>query len=502
MYPNLANSFIRSSQAFPQKNALFINGIHYTYTELSAKVHSIYLQLTKREMTVDRIGVYCTNDLNTYASILAVSAYGAAFVPLNSNFPPARNLSMIEASSIDLILNASEELFQGKNVACIPISTDEIAIHTSNISFHFEQKTNQDLAYILFTSGSTGKPKGVPVTKKNVKYFFDFFLDQSKFQFTADDRFIQVFDLTFDVSIFSFFMPLQVGACCYVSPQKGIRFLEIVKMLHEYQITVATLVPTVLQYMERYIDEMDFSHLKYSFFIGDKLSHSIVSKWSRKIRNAAIINFYGPTEATIMCTYYRWNEKESLLENNQDIVPIGKPFPDIDFVLINESNEKIEDQQIGELCLSGSQVIYSYLNHTHENRFFELETENKTIKRFYKTGDLVQLNSNGNLLFYGRVDTQVKINGHRVELNEIASILRKITNDVFQVSSFKDQNGIQNLVLFIEKNTQKIDFAKALASVLPDYMIPKTTIVLDQIPLNFNNKVDQAKLEEIYLFSI
>lgn len=499
MYPTLADSFIQNCYVFPHKNALFINGVHHTYAQLLVKVHSIYTQIVNQEKKYDRIGVYCTDDLNTYASILAVSAYGAAFVPLNSNFPLTRNLTIIESASIELILNTIIDTFQIDNIICVTISNDPVEIHYDITFYQFDRKSDQDLAYILFTSGSTGRPKGVPITNSNVAHFFEFFTTENRFNFTENDRFIQVFDLTFDVSVFSFFMPLYVGACCYVSPQKGIRYLEIVKLLSEHHITVATMVPTVLQYIEKYIQEMNFPQLRYSFFIGDKLSHRIVSKWSEKVSQGEIYNFYGPTEATIVCSYYKWEEKDSLLESNNDVVPIGKPFTTIEIAIIDEENKRVADNKIGELCLSGTQVISAYLNNANENRFIDLKNAKGGLTRFYKTGDLVSLNTNDNLLFYGRIDNQVKINGHRIEINEIEETIRKLTDEVIHVVCFTNSKGIKHLVLFIEKNSANIDFKTELIALLPEFMIPKTIIVLNQMPLNFNSKVDQRKLEEIYL---
>lgn len=497
----IADSFLHNCYLFPENNALFINNIHYTYSQLLQRVFAIYSQISEQEKLAERIGVYCTDDINTYASILAISLYGAAFVPLNSHFPEARNKAIIDLANLSLVVNSKDITFKNEleHVTFITFNEEQCASPTFIDKNKLQRKVTQDLAYILFTSGSTGQPKGVPVSTKNVLSFFAFYLDKSMFHFSEKDRFIQVFELTFDVSVFSFFMPLSIGACCYVSPQKGIRFLEIVKIMRDHQITVSTIVPTVLQYIEKYIEEIDFPQLKYSFFIGDKLSHSIVSKWAKKIVNAQIFNFYGPTETTIMCTSYSWNEAISLKESNNDVVPIGKPFPNMEYVLIDDRNEIIENDEIGELCFLGNQVIDSYLNNENEGRFIQLKNKKGEFKRFYKTGDLASLNSQGNLLFHGRIDLQVKINGHRVELNEIEENIRKLTSDVFYIGCFKDKKQVNQLVLFLEKNEDNIDFKTELSKSLPDYMIPKSIVILERIPFNFNNKVDVKRLEEIFL---
>ena len=139
------------------------------------------------------------------------------------------------------------------------------------------------------------------------------------------------------------------------------------------------------------------------------------------------------------------------------------------------------------------------MNQSNEERFVELQSKSGTVKRFYKTGDLVSVNSKGNLLFHGRIDRQVKINGHRVELNEIEEHIRRLTNDVFYIGCFSDKKNVNQLVLFVEKNERKIDFKEALAKSLPEYMLPTSTIILHEIPFNYNSKVDEKKLQELLL---
>ncbi len=496
--PTIADSFLTNCTLFPNNNALFINGEYFTYSQTLERVSTIYLQLTQQENNFDRIGVYCTDDINTYASVLAISIYGAAYVPLNSTFPVSRNKEIIECAEIDVVLNCSSTEFKSVFPKFNFIDLNNLSVIPDYSIEDLKRKVFQPLAYILFTSGSTGVPKGVPVNVENVNNCFEFFLDKKRFNFSENDRFIQVFELTFDVSVFSFFLPLSIGACCYVTPQKGIRFIEIVKMLFEHKITVANLVPSVLQHLEKYMHEIEFPDLKYSFFCGEKLSHQIVSKWSKKIINSEIINLYGLTETGIVCTYYNWNEMDCINEKNNDNVPIGKVFPNVEYILINELGEIILDNNIGELCFTGRQIINHYLNKRYETSFIQLINSNGENKRFYKTGDLVSLNSNGNLLFHGRIDNQVKVNGHRIELNEIEEKIKKVTSNIFQIMYFKNKKDIAQLVLFIEKEIDELTLKKSLSTILPAYMLPSEIILVDSIPLTINSKIDQKRLEEIY----
>lgn len=497
----IADPFLINCTSYPDNNALFINDTYYTYSQVLTRVYSIYLQLAKEGKKFERIGIYCTDDFDTYASILAISLYGAAYIPLNSTFPVTRNKEIINSSQVELILNCSDTILKNEFPSLIFIDLEKsVQSQVGTIEIEkIKRVVIQPLAYILFTSGSTGIPKGVPVSVENVSNCFDFFLDKNRFHLDMNDRFIQVFELTFDVSVFSFFLPLNIGACCYVSPQKGIRFIEIVKMLLEHKITVANLVPSVLQHLEKYMNEIELPDLKYSFFCGEKLSHHTVSKWSKKIVNARIINMYGPTETTIVCTSYPWNELECASEKNNDIVPIGKPFPNMNFILINNLKEQVNKGDVGELCFSGKQVINAYLNNEFEDNFIQLKDTDGNEKRYYKTGDLASLNAKGNLLFHGRVDNQVKINGHRIELSEVENKIREITENNFFLTCFKNENNSDQLVLFTESKFDEINLKEKLETVLPTYMLPNSIILVDSIPLTLNSKVDLKKLEEVYI---
>ena len=428
----ITDQFIENCFKYPNNNALFINEIYYTYSELLNITYEILLDLKKENLNDTKIGIYCSDDIETYSSILAVSILGACYVPINSRNPIQHSLDIIESARIKTIL------YSNKIVIPQELTNYNLqAVFSENKNYSISKQDlaapiNQDNAYLLHTSGSTGKPKGVNIQHNQVETFFNFFTNENKFNFSENDRFIQPFELTFDVSVFCLFMPLNIGACCYVVPQNGFKFLETIRLIKDLSITVSTFVPTLLNHIDQYISELQLPSLKYSFFIGDKLSHSLTSRWKKSIPNAEIINFYGPTEATIMCSYYKWEESISQLESINDIVPIGKLFPNINYKIINKENSP---SKIGELYLNGNQIITSYNKQTNLDSFTKTE-ENKT---YYKTGDLVHINKSGNLIYHSRVDRQVKINGHRIEINEIEACIRKRINQPFCIAAFQNK---------------------------------------------------------------
>ena len=489
----ITDQFIENCFKYPKNNALFINETYYSYSELLNLTYSIILNLKKENLNESKIGIFCSDDIETYTAILAVSMLGACYVPLNSKNPILHTLDIIKSAEITTILHS--------NKFDIPIELSNYNLKTvfSEIGNYTISKQDlvatidQEFTYLLHTSGSTGKPKGVNIQNKQVQVFFDFFTEENGFYFSEKDRFIQPFELSFDVSVFCLFMPLNLGACCYVVPQNGFKFLETIRLMKVHSITVSTFVPTLLTHIDRYLNEIELTSLKYSFFIGDKLSHTLTCKWKKSIPNAEIINFYGPTEATIMCSFYKWDEDKSKLEAVNDIVPIGKLFPNINYKIIANENTN-SNSKAGELYLNGNQIIKAYNNLTNTDSFIQLK-ENQT---YYKTGDIVHLNENGNLIYHSRIDRQIKINGHRIEMNEIEACIRKVSNQSFCIEAFENNNRIKELVLFLETDLELEKIMNFIKNELPAYMIPQKLILIESIPLNSNQKIDLKKLNEIY----
>jgi len=489
----IACKFVASALSYPERRAIYVDQTFYTYSDLWKIVLSIYNRIPTNK-TYTTIGIYCYNDVATYASIIAIGLYGAAYVPLNNKFPVIRNKHITEQCELELILSSEENdmLNELKGNAkfvftrsSIPFRDEDASDNTNCYDAKSYQKVEQEYSCILFTSGTTGVPKGVPLSHKNLNTFFDFQL--KNYDFNKEDRFLQVYELTFDVSIFSFLMPLLVGGCCYVVPDKGIKFSTIVQMLKEHKITIVSMVPALLNYLINYLPEIHLPDLRFSIFSGDALYHDMAVLWSKCTPNGVIENFYGPTETTIVCFRHPFEEQKSAVESVNGIVPIGKPFDGIEFKIVNEEGNKTDN---GELCLRGTQVISHYLHHANPDKFILLDN-----KVWYKTGDVVTMNSNGNLCFLGRTDSQVKISGFRIELSEIEFALASITSKRTVVLCLTDQNKINSLHAFIETTeVYENEIKEQLATLLPYYMIPVEIIPVGTFPLNVNEKVDRNKL--------
>ncbi|MBL0343154.1 MAG: AMP-binding protein [Bacteroidetes bacterium] len=352
-----------------------------------------------------------------------------------------------------------------------------------------------NIAYILFTSGSTGVPKGVPISVSNLDAFLDAFF-QLGYHLNENDRFLQMFDLTFDLSIMSYMAPLCIGACVYTVPSEGIKYMQVYKLLEQYDLTFTLMVPSIITHLRQYFDEIRLDKLRYSLFCGEALYEDVVLEWSKCVPNALVENVYGPTEATIFCTRYKINSNGSNKQLN-GILCIGAPMKNVGVAIINDNLQFSAPFEKGELCLSGSQVTSGYWKNDLKNAeaFFEKEGI-----RYYKTGDLCFMDGEGDVFYSGRVDFQVKIQGFRVELGEIEFHARKFLESaaVVAVATENSQN-IWQIYLFVEGDlTHFEELQNYLKLHLPVYMVPSKITGVKMFPLNTNGKIDRKALIHIF----
>jgi len=317
------------------------------------------------------------------------------------------------------------------------------------------------------------------------------------FNFDENDRFLQPFHWTFDISVFSFLVPLSLGACCYLLPQSGMRSLVILDCLVKHKITVVCLVPSIISIIQKYLSKSKSSDLRYSLFGGEALYNNLAQLWQNAFPNAQIVNMYGPSETTIYMSYYEWDFETSSKESLNNIVPLGKMLPNHEFILLDNGKIIEEKSTTGELCISGIQLIANYVNNIQKEHFVELFWKGKK-RTFYKTGDLVQMNDKGNLVFIGRNDEQVQIQGHRVEIKEIEFHLSNITK-VENAIIVKNKNEIEKyLIAYIEKcDWTKKEIRNILIKHVPNYMIPRKIIFVDKLPHNLNGKIDKKTLRQL-----
>lgn len=493
-FKRLADS-IEKNQA---RSAFCINDHFYTYKDLSKCISSIRQHISSQIPDQEKnIGLVANDDLETYASIIALWFEGKAYIPLNPDTPIERNGLIINESGVRSILDSSGERF---HLDCRVIKSKELP--PSELATIPLTIDNNELAYILFTSGTTGVPKGVPITRANVSAFisgFDLLINS----IDENDRWVQMFDLTFDLSVMSYLIPLFNGACVYTIPPGKIKYNYIFKLIDEQQITGTLLVPSVIHYLQPFFSEIHSIHMKNCLFCGEALSHDLAEEWQECIPNANILNLYGPTENTIFCTSYNVLRKEKISRNKSynGILSIGKCMKNTLAIIVDNNNSSVATGEKGELCLAGPQLTPGYLNNEKINSeaFFYSEHMGKK-ERFYKTGDLCMIDQDENIMYIGRMDSQIKIQGFRVELLEVEFHAKSFLGNVNVVATpFTNVSGNNEIVLIIESllannTTALLDHMK---KYLPVYMLPSRVEFRAKFPYNKNGKIDRASLKQL-----
>jgi amino acid adenylation domain-containing protein len=418
------------------------------------------------------IAFFTSDEPWSYAVMLAAIVVGRPYVPIGRHYPDERVRYILDDCQPACVFGDWPRATGDYPFVC---TRDLKPFHEPLLP---EAVSDAKPAYILYTSGSTGRPKGVVVPRSALTAFL--LAAEECYGVNEKDVVLQMFEQTFDLSGFGFWMSVLNGAKCVVVPRDSPSVpFAVAEALMEKKITVALTAPSVIGYLRPYLHEILAPSVRLHLFCGEALYQKDVADWAPCVPNAQIENVYGPTEATVFCTRHVWNRRvdESLV----GIVPIGRPLPGV--------HTLIDSHPRGELLLAGEQLADGYLNLPEKtNAAFVIR--NGT--RYYKTGDEVFANANG-LNFVGRMDFQLKVDGYRIEPGEIESVIHELTA-CRAVVLLKD--GI--LTAFIESNDgSEADIKLKLALKFPAYMVPKSIVFTAPFPQSDSDKIDRKKLAEI-----
>lgn len=474
-------------------NAFCINEQFHTYEQLYKKISGIRHAIKNSTFTGKNIGLVVNDDVETYASVFAIWLEGYAYVPLHPLQPVDRNLEIIAQAHIDLVLNSEVNNPYSRFTT---IATRYI--ETLDVFWAPVAAEDDALAYILFTSGSTGKPKGVTISRKNVGAFMKAFW-QTGITIDKTDKCLQCFDLTFDVSVQSYLTPLLRGACTFTVPHNQIKYSYVYGLMEDHQITFGALAPSMVRMLRPYFDEINIPSMRYCILTAEASPLLLVEEWAKCVPNAHILDFYGPTEATIYCTCYGYKRNADNKELN-GMLSIGVPMPGVLSVIVDENKNILSRHEKGELCIAGDQVTGGYWENESKNAesFFDMQFNGANV-RFYKTGDCCYYDDDDNIMLYGRLDYQVKIQGYRIELGEIEYHAREFLQGKNAVASaFTNEQGNNEIALFVEGDiANELAIKHYLSGKMPSYMLPAKLIAVPEFPLNANEKVDRLALKTL-----
>jgi amino acid adenylation domain-containing protein len=514
---SLWSGFMRSAEQFSERPAVIVEGrsLHYWQLREMALRIAATIQIRSEHAGTPLVAVFAYRSATAFAAVLGSLLAGRGYVPLNRTFPLERTRLMFERSECRTIIVDPGSLPQlgalldgdaGPLLIIAPelqdlqyyrgrwpkhIFIDANALQPS-AAWRTPAENPDAIAYLLFTSGSTGVPKGVMVTHRNVTSFVDATAD--RLQITECDIVSQMFDLTFDLSAFDMFVSWERGACLCCPSKKAL--INPAKFIQNQELTIWFSVPSTVAVMKQLglLRPGRFPSLRLSLFCGEPLPVSYAQWWLEAAPNSILENLYGPTELTIACTSYRWHAQRSPGESELGIVPIGYPYPGMNVFVVNEKLVEVEPGEDGELLMNGPQMSLGYWRDSAKtNSAFVVPAGAKEI--FYRTGDRVRRPAGeGPLTHLGRIDFQVKILGHRVELGEVEAVIREAFGlaGVIAVGWPALASGYGGIEVFIEGNPMDVDLLRdAVASRLPNYMVPRRFHFMERLPRNVNGKFDR-----------
>ncbi|MCA2205841.1 non-ribosomal peptide synthase/polyketide synthase [Nocardia rosealba] len=470
------------------------SGEALTYRELSQRAARL-----ARRLRAEGIGPESLVALNIRRStdlviaMYAVVAAGAAYVPIDPDHPADRITHILETASPAAILTTTREEVVDTDVPVLAVDDIDLSWYAD------EPLTDADRtaplrpehpAYVIFTSGSTGLPKGVAVEHAAIVNRLVWM--QHSYRLHGVDTVLQKTPTTFDVSVWEFFWPLQIGATLLLAEPDGHRDPAYLRrVIAEYGVTVAHFVPSMLEAFLAQQEIAERGPLRLVFASGEALPAPLAQRL-RLLTGARLHNLYGPTEAAVDVTFHEVTDADRVT------VPIGAPVFNTRLHVLDSRLRPVPVGAPGELYLSGVQLARGYVDRPELTAGRFVADPAATGERMYRTGDLVRWTTNGELEYLGRTDFQVKLRGLRIELGEIEAILDSVEGAVRAVVVVRDDAGVgEQLVAYVvaEAGAVTVDALRAAAlRALPAYMVPAAFVLLDELPVNASGKLDRKAL--------
>ncbi|MDO1486796.1 amino acid adenylation domain-containing protein, partial [Rhodococcus rhodochrous] len=483
----------------PDAVAVSYEGAALTYDEFDRRVNRLARHLISIGVGPEsRVALAIRRSVDLVVAIYAVLEAGGAYVPVDPDHPIERTGYVLESAEPVAVLTTSRDGFE------VPGSTPVVSIDEIDLSSMSDAPVAdsdrvsvlrpENTAYVIYTSGSTGRPKGVAVPHRAIANQMAWM--RHAYALSPSDVYLQKTATTFDVSLWGFFLPLQVGAHLVIATPDGHRDpAYVARTVSEQKVTLTDFVPSMLTVFAEYARADELATLRDVFVIGEALPPETVRAFVRR-SPAPLHNLYGPTEAAVSITYRKVVRSDSELRS----VPIGLPQWNSRVLVLDARLRPVPVGVAGELYLSGVQLARGY--HGRVDLTAERFVADPFVsgERMYRTGDLVRWTRNGELEYLGRTDFQVKFRGQRIELGEIETALLGVEGVAQSVTVVRGGDLGEHLVGYVVSAVDAIldpvAVRDAVRSVLPSYMVPSQVVVLDELPLNASGKLDRKALPE------
>ena len=498
---NLYSLFSKNVELNKNKTCISFNDTKLTYSEFFDYTQKIANCLIDCGTAVnDKIAVVSLRSIEMYSAIYGVEGAGGCYIPIDPNYPDERIKWILKDSATKIVL--AQDAYVEKLSNLFPTNEIKVLSIEQLLKSHLPNDVivslakQTDLAYIIYTSGTTGNPKGAMNTHRAVINRLQWM--QNAYPIEQNGVIMQKTPYTFDVSVWEiFWWGLYGGMLSVIPPDTHYNVSTIIDTIKKDEVTHVHFVPSVYRIFVNHLSDFgsDISKLgslKHVFLSGEPLDNVTVNKFYGLCKNILQHNLYGPTECAVDVTFY------DCPQIVPSIIPIGKPIDNTDIYIVDECKNLLPIGKHGELCIGGTAVGAGYLNMPDLTRAKFIDNPFSTGK-LYMTGDVAFVDENGEIIFVGRKDTQIKFNGQRIELSEIESALRNY-NEITDTVVIEYDNKLIAFYVGLETNVFKIK--QYLKGRLPLFMVPTLILRVLEIPLGNHGKADRNALIGIYKKSL
>lgn len=490
----LGAAFAEQAARTPDATAVIFGDEHLSYAQLDRRAEALADRLRAAAAGPDTVvAVAVPRSAELMAALLGVLKSGAAYLPVDLDYPADRITHMLTDSGATTVVTTTAAAgrlpaVEGLTALLVDAPDDPVGIAAATAP---RAATGDDPAYLIYTSGSTGRPKGVLVTHRAVVNRLAWMQDE--YGLAPDDRVLQKTPAGFDVSVWEFFWPLLQGATVVLAKPEGHRDPSyLAALVAEQRVTTMHFVPSMLEAFLQADDVTDdpawAGSLRRVFSSGEALPGSAAARW-HALTGVPLHNLYGPTEAAVDVTHHRYDGAQDTT------VPIGRPVWNTGLRVLDSCLRPVPDGVPGELYLTGPQLARGYHRRpslTAER--FTADPYGAPGSRMYRTGDLVRRRADGTLDYLGRTDRQVKLRGNRIELGEIEAALVGLADVAQTAVVVRDNALVAHVVPANDAAPDPAALRTALAGTLPAPMVPAAYVVLDALPLTPSGKLDRAAL--------
>ncbi len=496
---NVLEYLENTAAVYSDKTAVICNDKSMNWSSLLLTAKKIGSAVAAKSEVRMPIPVLMEKGIETLASFFGIAYAGCFYVLVNPQLPKSRIEQILSVLGSKFIVTDNDNRALAEDVAAsseLLLIDDLISseISESLLDSVRKQSLDVDPLYANFTSGSTGVPKGVLVSHRSVIDFIDIF--DETFSISENDVIANQAPFDFDVSVKDIYSSIKTGATLVLVPKELFSApIQLLDYLCENKITTMIWAVSALCLITTFhaLDYKVPETVNKILFSGEVMPMKHLKEWQKHLKDAMFVNLYGPTEVTCNCTYH-------IVDNNCDYengIPIGQAFRNREVFLLDENNKRVVGENItGEICVKATSLALGYYNNPEQTNksFVQNPLNDKYIDIIYRTGDLGKYDSDGNFVFQGRKDFQIKHMGHRIEIEEIEKAMESCDEVERACCVFDERKS--KLYGFYIGNIDKKELHKRMKETLPIFMIPGALRNVSEMPLTKNGKIDRKKLLE------